>query len=160
MALSLLYNREWEGVESGSGQSERTSSMVWQRIKHRIFPPRPHIPESALSCASFEHQHDSEWIGGWLFLDETGFGFVAQIIAEPLFYIPYSSLVRYNYNRIHHSLPPFGNQPRKHVRDPCFLRFHIRDPGVPVRCLDFRGELESIQALAKDIRKLAYGASD
>jgi hypothetical protein len=134
--------------------------MVWKRIRHRIFPPRPHIPESALSYAPCEHQHDFEWIGGWLFLDETGFGFVAQIVAEPLFYVPYSSLIRYNYNRIYHRLPRFGDRPRKRARDLCFVRLHIRDPQLPVRRLDFRGELESIQALAKDIRRFAYGELD
>jgi len=93
-------------------------------------------------------------------LDETGFGFVAQIVAEPLFYVPYSSLIRHNYNRIHHRPPPVDNRPRRRGRDLCFLRFHINDPQLPIRCLDFRGELQSIQALDKDIRKLAYGELD
>jgi len=134
--------------------------MVWKRIRNRISPPRPDIPESALSYAPLEHQHGSDWIGGWLFLDETGFGFVAQIIAEPLFYVPYSSLLRYNYNRIYQSPPTLDDLPRRRARDLCFLRFHINDPQLPVRCLDFRGELESVQALAKDIRKLAFGEPD
>ena len=130
--------------------------MVWQRIRNRISPPRPHIPESALSYAALEHQHGPEWIRGWLFLDERGFGFVAEVIAEPVFYVPYSCLIRYNYNRLYSSPPPLGSRPRRRSRNPCFLRFHITDPHLPTRYLDFRGELESIQALAQDIQKLAY----
>jgi len=134
--------------------------MVWKRIRNRISPPRPHIPESALSYAPLEHRHGPEWIGGWLFLDEKGFGFVAQLIAEPMFYVPYSCLMRYNYSPLHKRPPPLGNRPRRHARDMCFLRFHINDPQLPVRCLDFRGELEGIQALAQDIQKWAYGEPD
>lgn len=134
--------------------------MFWKRIRNRISPPRPHIPESALSYAPLEHQHSFDWIQGWLFLDETGFGFVAQILAEPLFYVPYSSLIRYNYNRIYHGLPTPDDRPRRRARDLCFLRFHIDDPQLPVRSLDFRGELESVQALTKDIRKLAFGEEE
>ena len=93
-------------------------------------------------------------------MDETGFGFVGQIIVEPLFYVPYSSLIRYNYNRIYYSPPPLGAQPRRRVRDLCFLRFHINDLQLPVRCLDFRGELKSIQAMAKEVQRLAYGESE
>ena len=130
--------------------------MVWKRIRNRISPPRPHIPESALSYAPLEHRHGSEWIAGWLFLDETGFGFVAQIIAEPVFHVPYSSLIRYNYSRLHKSSPRLGNRPPRRSRDPCFLRFHIADPRLPARHLDFRGELESIRTLTQAIQKLAY----
>lgn len=144
----------------GDGSQKGYSSVVWKRIRNRISPPRPHIPESALSYAPLEHQHGSEWIGGWLFLDEKGFGFVAQILAEPLFYVPFSSLIRYNYNRLYQSLSLLDERPRRHARDLCFLRFHINDPQLPVRYLDFRGELKSVEALAKDIHKLAYGESE
>ena len=129
----------------------------WRRLKNRISPPQPHIPESALGYAPLEHRHGSEWVLGWLFLDEKGFGFVAQLVTEPLFYIPYSSLIRYNYNRLYQPLPIPEGQQRRRARAMCFLRFHISDPQLPLGCLDFRGELESVQALDKNIRKLAFG---
>ncbi len=93
-------------------------------------------------------------------MDEKGFGFVAQIITEPLFYVPYSSLIRYNYNRLYQSPSPLDDRPRRRAQKLCFLRFHINDPQLPVRYLDFRGELESVQALAKDIHKLAFGEEE
>ncbi|MEA3344654.1 MAG: hypothetical protein U9Q78_00145 [Chloroflexota bacterium] len=93
-------------------------------------------------------------------MDEKGFGFVAQIITEPLFHVPYSSLMRYNYNRLYQTSTPAEDRPRRRARDLCFLRFHINDPQLPVRCLDFRGELESIQPLTQDIHKLAFGERD
>jgi hypothetical protein len=143
----------WEYIRA----VRRTLVVVWRRIRDRFLPPRPHIPESALSYAPFEHQRDSDWIEGWLFLDEAGFGFVARVTSETLFYIRYSYLMRFNYNRIHHALPSSHNQRTRRARDPCFLRFHIRDPDASVRSLDFRGELESIQALTRDMERLAYG---
>lgn len=160
MALCPRRNREWVDPGIGEGYEKGRTALVWKGIRRWILPSRPPIPETALAYAPFEHQHDSRWVAGWLFLDDTGFGFVSQIIAEPLFHVPYSSLIRYNYNRLHHRSTPLDGRPRKRVRDLCFLRFHIDDPHMRTRCLDFRGELESIQALDGDLRKRAYGELD